>query len=164
MGNNELNMKTVLSPAFSKIWDNSLLGVMVIDRHGVIQYMNHLLIRTDDLQDEDIIGQKMVDFYPLERDCHVSIQTLETGKPTFKKTVVYYTQKKKLVNSLCSSFPLISHGQVEGVIHFALNLQTSQALLDQHQDKAATKVPFSPQDAYYSFDSLIGKDHRFQNR
>ena len=81
MNNKDLNMETVLSPAFCKIWDNSFMGVMIIDARGVYRYMNRLLIRTDDLQDEDIIGKKMVDFYPLERDCHLSIQTLETGKP-----------------------------------------------------------------------------------
>lgn len=98
-------METVLSPAFLRIWDNSLMGVMIIDHKGVYHYMNRLLIRTDDLEDVDIIGKKMVDFYPLETDCHLSIQTLETGKPIIKKTILYYTRKKKLVNSLCSSFP-----------------------------------------------------------
>ncbi|MCG8616594.1 MAG: hypothetical protein MI802_10290, partial [Desulfobacterales bacterium] len=96
MRNRDLNMETVLSPAFMRIWDNSLMGVMIIDRKGIVRYMNRLLIRTDDLQDEDILGQKMVDFYPLESDCHISIQTLETGAPTIKKTIVYYTRKKKL--------------------------------------------------------------------
>ena len=161
MRNKDLNMETVLSPAFCKIWDNSLMGVMIIDRDGVVQYMNRLLTRTDDLQDEDIIGQKMVDFYPLERDCHLSIQTIETGKPIIKKTILYYTRKKKLVNSLCSSFPLVSNGRVEGVIHFSLNLQISQNLLAKHQDGETAQPPLPGRP--YTFDALIGKDHRFQN-
>ncbi len=163
MRNKDLNMETVLSPAFLKIWDNSLMGVMIIDHKGIYHYMNRLLIRTDDLEDVDIIGKKMVDFYPLESDCHLSIQTLETAKPIIKKTIVYYTRKKKLVNSLCSSFPLISNGRIEGVIHFALNLQASQSLLARHQDKNAAPLPQPPEPAPYTFDTLIGKDHRFQN-
>lgn len=162
MRNKELNMETVLSPAFCRIWDNSLMGVMIIDKHGIIHYMNRLLIRTDDLQDVEILGQNLVDFYPLERDCHLSIQTLETGTPTIKKTIVYYTRKKKLVNSLCSSFPLIANGRVEGVIHFSLNLQTSQALLERHQGADGAKPALPPRGAPYTFDALIGKDHRFQ--
>ncbi len=163
MRNKDLNMETVLSPAFCRIWDNSLMGVMIIDRDGIIHYMNRLLIRTDDLQDEKILGQKMTDFYPLESDCHLSIQTLETGKPIIKKTIVYYTRKKKLVNSLCSSFPLISSGRVEGVIHFSLNLQTSQNLLARHQNGAPGPADLPRAAGPYTFDSLIGKDHRFQN-
>ncbi len=58
MRNKELNMETVLSPAFCRIWENSLMGVMIIDCDGVYHYMNRLLIRTDDLQDEKIIGKK----------------------------------------------------------------------------------------------------------
>lgn len=163
MHNKDLNMETVLSPAFCKIWDNSFMGVMIIDARGVYRYMNRLLIRTDDLQDEDIIGKKMVDFYPLERDCHLSIQTLETGKPITKKTIIYYTHKKKLVNSLCSSFPLASEGRLEGVIHFSLNLQTSQALLKKHQEASNGDPIVLPELQPYTFDTLIGKDHKFQN-
>jgi arginine utilization regulatory protein len=163
MRNKDLNMETVLSPAFLKIWDNSLMGVMIIDAQGVFHYMNRLLIRTDDLQDEEIIGKKMVDFYPLERDCHLSIQTLEAGKPIVKKTMIYYTRKKKLVNSLCTSFPLISDGLVEGVIHFSLNLQTSQALLEKHQETSDGNSIVLPEHQPYTFDTLIGKDHKFQN-
>lgn len=163
MRNKDLNMDTVLSPAFCKIWDDSFMGVMIMDADGLFRYMNRLLIRVDDLQDEEIIGQKMVDYYPLERDCHLSIRTLETGKPITKKTIVYYTRKKKLVNSLCSSFPLISNGQVEGVIHFSLNLQASQALLAKHQKASESLPSVLPELQPYTFDTLIGKDHQFQN-
>ena len=157
----ELNMETVLSPAFRTIWDNSLMGVLVIDREGLVRYINRLLIRTDDLQDETVLGRKMVDFYPLEKDRHISIQTLKTGQPQIKKTIVYYTRKKKLVNSLCSTFPLISGGHVEGVIHFSLNLQASQALLEQYQT-GNTAGPLRPsKEKPYTFDSLIGRDPRF---
>jgi arginine utilization regulatory protein len=159
----ELNMETVLSPAFCAIWDNSLMGVLVIDRKGLVRYINRLLIRTDDLQDETVLGRKMVDFYPMERDRHISIHTLKTGEPQIKKTIVYYTGKKKLVNSLCSTFPLVSKGIVEGVIHFSLNLQTSQALLAQYQTGAPDKQVRPPEEKPYTFDTLIGRDPRFQN-
>ena len=163
MRNKDLNMETVLSPAFCRIWDNSLMGVMILDHNGVYHYMNRLLLRIDDLQDEEIIGKKMVDFYPVERDCHLSIQTLKTGKPITNKTIVYYTRKKKLVNSLCSSFPLISNRRVEGVIHFSLNLQASQALLERHQGPSSVKPEKQPERRPYTFDTLVGKDHRFRN-
>lgn len=163
MRNKDLNMVAVLSPAFRRIWDNSLQGVMIIDAKGVFQYMNRVLKRIDDLQDEDIIGKKMVDFYPLERDCHLSIQTLKTEAPITKKTIIYYTRNKKLVNSLCSSFPLISNGKLEGVIHFSLNLQASQALLEKHQKASANNLAALPELGPYTFDTLIGKDHKFQN-
>ncbi len=157
----ELNMETVLSPAFRSIWDNSLMGVLVIDREGLVRYINRLLIRTDDLQDETVVGQKMVDFYPLEQDRHISIQTLKTGQPQIKKTIVYYTRKKKLVNSLCSTFPLISGGSVEGVIHFSLNLQASQALLEQYQTGNMAGPLRPSKEKPYTFASLIGRDPRF---
>ena len=157
----ELNMETVLSPAFRAIWDNSLMGVLVIDREGLVRYINRLLVRTDDLQDETVLGRKMVDFYPLEQDRHISIQTLKTGEPQIKKTIVYYTRQKKLVNSLCSTFPLISRGTVEGVIHFSLNLQASQALLEQYQTGNTASPVRTPKEKPYTFDSLIGRDPRF---
>lgn len=33
----ELNMDTVLSPAYCEIWENSLLGVMVLDKNGIFR-------------------------------------------------------------------------------------------------------------------------------
>ena len=79
--NIELNLETVLSPAYRQIWDNSLLGIMIMDKEGVVLYINRLLIRTDDLEDADILGKKMVDYYPMEKDRHISIQTMRSGKP-----------------------------------------------------------------------------------
>ncbi|SMC63908.1 arginine utilization regulatory protein [Desulfocicer vacuolatum DSM 3385] len=165
MPDKELNMDTVLSPAYCEIWDNSLLGVMVLDKNGIFRYMNRLFLLTDDLQDEDALGKSMVDFYPLERDCHMSIMAMETEKPILKKTVVYYTHKKKLVNSLCSTFPLMSRGQVEGVIHFSLNLQVSQRLMERHENGSAQMVP-SPiprEKKQYRFDSIIGEDSQLKH-
>ena len=110
MRDKELTLKTVLSSAYRQIWDNSLLGVMIVNKDGIVLYINRLLIRTDDLQDVDILGKKMVDFYPMEKDRHLSIQTIKNGKPVIKKTILYYSHKNKLVNSLCSNFPLFSKG------------------------------------------------------
>jgi len=165
MQNKELSLAAVLSPAYIEIWENSLLGVMIIDEKGIFRYVNPLLIQTDDLQDEEILGRKMVDFYPLEKDCHLSIQIIETQKPIIKKTIVYYTHKKKLVNSLCSSFPLFSEGKVEGAIHFSLNLQTSQTLIEQYQNKnTRTTIPNPAKRIVpYTFDSIIGDDVKIKN-
>jgi len=156
----ELSIAAVLSPAYIEIWENSLLGVMIIDENGIFRYMNRLLVQTDDLQDEEILGRKMVDFYPLEKDCHLSIQIIETQKPIIKKTIVYYTHKKKLVNSLCSSFPLFSNGKIEGAIHFSLNLQTSQALIQGSQNIGTQAIIPRPVLGMppFTFDSIIGEN------
>lgn len=165
MRNKDLNLETVLSPAYRQIWDNSLLGIMIMDKEGTVLYLNRLLIRTDDLEDADILGKKMVDFYPMEKERHVSIQTIKSGKPIIKKTILYYSHKNKLVNSLCSTFPLYSQGDVEGVIHFSLNLQISQQLIEQHEcqetrqlDKRRLKEKGS-----YTFESLVGESPQFKN-
>ena len=165
MQDKELSLAAVLSPAYIEIWENSLLGVMIIDGKGIFRYMNRLLIQTDDLQDEKILGRNMVDFYPLEKDSHLSIQIIETQKPIIKKTIVYYTRKKKLVNSLCSSFPLFSEGKIEGAIHFSLNLQTSQTLIQRSQNKGRQTIYPRPVQGIqpYTFDSIIGEDVKIKN-
>lgn len=166
MRNKELNIETVLSPAYRQIWDNSLLGVMVLNKEGIVLYINRILTRTDDLQDVDILGKKMVDFYPHDADEHLSIKVIQTGKPIIKKTIIYYTNENKLVNSLCSGFPLYSKGKVEGVIHFALNLQTSQKLLEQYateDDHISFKNYHPKKSEIYTFDSIIGNSQVLKN-
>ena len=165
MPNKELNLETVLSPAYRQIWDNSLLGIMIMDKAGIVLYMNRILIRTDDLQDVDILGKKMVDFYPLEKDRHISIQTINSGQPTIKKTILYYTHNNKLVNSLCSTFPLYSQGKVEGVIHFSLNLQISQQLIESSEYKGTRELRKHrlKEKETYTFDSLVGESPQFKN-
>ncbi len=166
MRDKELNIETVLSPAYRQIWDNSLLGIMVLDKDGTVLYINRLLLRTDDLQDVDILGKKMMDFYPLDKEQHLSIQSIRTGKAFIKKTILYYTHKNKLVNSLCSNFPLYSKGKVEGVIHFSLNLQTSQSLLEQYGSKDSLielKIYPPPKSEEYTFESIIGESQSIKN-
>lgn len=166
MPNKELNLETVLSPAYRQIWDNSLLGVMILNKHGIVLYMNRLQMQTDDLEDTDIVGKKMVDFYPMEKEKHISIQTIKSGKPIIKKTILYYSLKNKLVNSLCSTFPLFRQGKVEGVIHFSLNLLISQQLIEQHEcqeNRHASKRRIEDGPQAYTFDSLIGDNPQFKN-
>ncbi|MDJ0784113.1 MAG: sigma 54-interacting transcriptional regulator [Desulfosarcinaceae bacterium] len=165
MRDKELNIDTVLSPAYRQIWDNSLLGIMVLDSDGIVRYINRLLIRTDDLQDADILGKKMVDFYPMEKERHVSIRTIKSGKPIIKKTILYYSHKNKLVNSLISTFPLYSKGEVEGVIHFSLNLQISQRLIERHECQEPPLLDAAPlqEKETYTFASLIGDSPKFRN-
>lgn len=165
MRDKELNLETVLSPAYRQIWDNSLLGIMILDKEGTVLYINRLLVRTDDLQDADILGKKMVDFYPMDKGRHISIQTIRSGEPIIKRTILYYSHKNKLVNSLCSTFPLYSEGKVEGVIHFSLNLQISQHLLEQHECKETLQLDESrpEQTKHYTFESLIGESPPFKN-
>ena len=165
MRDKDLNLETVLSPAYRQIWDNSLLGIMIMDKDGVVLYINRLLIRTDELQDVDIIGKKMVDFYPMEKERHISIRTIKSGKPIIKKTILYYSHKNKLVNSLCSTFPLYSHGEVEGVIHFSLNLQISQRLIEKYecQETPPPDKRSLEEKKHYTFDSLVGQDPQFKN-
>jgi PAS domain S-box-containing protein len=67
MRDKELNIETVLSPAYRQIWDNSLLGVMVLDKEGIVLYVNKLITKTNDLQCADIMGEKMTDFYPVDK-------------------------------------------------------------------------------------------------
>lgn len=167
MRDKELNIETVLSPAYRQIWDYSLLGVMVMDKEGIVLYVNRLLLRTDDLQNVDIIGKKMTDFYPMKKEDHLSIKTIKTGKPIIKKTVIFYTHLNKLVNSLCSIFPLYAKGRVEGVILFALNLQTSQNLLEKHHTNLdsfdKTKNKNGPQSETYTFASIIGESRKLKD-
>jgi len=136
----------------------------VLDRKGVILYVNKILAKTDDLLSAEVIGKPMCDLFPMKKDDHLSIQTLKTGMPILKKTVIYYTNKKKLVNSLCSSFPLYSEDKIEGVIHFSLNLQISQALLLRHNGpkfKNANQYLTIPQQ--YTFDSIVGNSTTLNN-
>jgi len=167
MRDKELNIETVLSPAFRQIWDNSLLGVMVLDKNGIVLYVNRLITITDDLQDIDILGKNMADFYPMEKNEHLSIRTIKTGKPIIKKTLLYYTNQNKLVNSLCSNFPLYAKGEVEGVIHFSLNLQTSQSLLEQYssveESSSLAKTRRRKNGKAYTFDSIIGDSKVMKN-
>lgn len=167
MRDKELNIETVLSPAYRQIWDNSLLGVMVMDKEGTVLYVNRLLIRTDDLENVDILGKKMTDFYPMDQEDHFTIQTLKTGKPIIKKTVIFYTRLNKLVNSLCSNFPLKSKGRIEGVIHFSLNLQTSQNLLEKHdtglESFQKAKAQTIIKSERYTFTSIIGESQKLKD-
>jgi len=59
----------------------------------------------------------MVDFYPMEKDRHISIRTMRSGKPIIKKNNLILFPKNKLVSSLCSTFPRYHQGHAEGAIH-----------------------------------------------
>lgn len=166
MHNQDLNIETVLSPAFLQLWDNSLLGVMILDGEGLVLYVNKILARTDELLNVDVIRKPLDSFYPMEKNDHLSIQAMNSGKPVLKKTVIYYTNKNKLVNSLVSSFPLSSKGKVEGAIHFSLNLQISQNLFSRY---TGPKQRFAGADHHlakplkYTFASIIGNTEELSN-
>lgn len=159
-----LDFQIVTSPAFREIWENSLLGVMVIDNEGLVVYVNSILAQTDDLLSTElsVIGQKMIDLYPVERERHQSIQVLDTGISVHKKPIVYYTVNKKLVSSLCSAFPLYTGDQLSGVIYLTLNMQASNVLTDQYLKSKLTQTTTSKSEkTIYTFESLIGNEKKF---
>lgn len=163
MHDDKLELETVLSAPFLNIWEHSQLGVLILDRKGVILYANPILIQIDELPTDEVVGKKMIEFYPIEKNRHLTIQVLNTGKPFFRKPVVYYTHNNKLVNSLCSVFPLYKNGRIAGVILSALNMQTSHLLLEQYLSENAkpNAHPLPTTQGSYTFSSLIGEAPQF---
>ncbi|MBQ3437747.1 MAG: sigma 54-interacting transcriptional regulator [Fusobacterium sp.] len=106
------------------IFDSLYDGILIIDKLGIVKYINPSYTRITKLKENEIINKKLLD---IRKDSHLT-EVMKTGK---KKIGLYRTIEdiKYLVNMV----PIFDNGQIIGGISVVNDMHDIQATLDKTQ-------------------------------
>lgn len=103
--------------------DSVKVGVLIIDREGVIVYYNKECAAIDGLDTDDVIGHNLLDVYPsLTKESSIMYQVMKTGKAIYNATQHYTNFKGRLISTVNSTLPLYDNQSIWGSMEISQDL------------------------------------------
>ena len=162
------------SVPFLAILDQFYMGVVITDTVGKILYFNDVQARIDNLDPNDVIGQKVMDYYRVDDDVTPIMKCVESGEIVDNFACYYRTRLGKIVNSIHNVYPLYSHETLIGTICFvrdySITRETFETISQPHASREIRtfNIPATPAKSRdlgngtrFSFKDIIGKSSEF---
>jgi len=158
-----LDRDTLLHPSLICLWDHFIMGVVIVDGDGIVNYMNPLQKRIDGFEHISVIDEPIDKLYLANQEEIIPTrQCLRTGKPLLKKTYWYKTRRNELFKSMNDFFPIFREGKVDGVISFTVTTSTNQMFTNELSDKKnRRKKQNDKMPVLFTFGKIIGQEKRF---
>jgi len=150
----------------AQILDDYPEGVQMLNVQTVLVYYNRAQGIIDDLTPEQVLGKSFLEIYRYRANDYnsdISLRCLFTRKALINQPCWYRTnQGNKLINAICSVFPLFTRGRLAGSICFTSEysrlsnrLGLSSGLKVKPPEVAR---PGKKSDTQYTFDNIITQD------
>lgn len=149
-----MNIERVITDIIEK---NPHIAAIIVDRNGIIRFINDTYLEALKLPFDQVIGQDIRKITPYSR----TTKAIETGRPQFAYNWSIHGRQ-----GVACSVPLLDNGEIIGAFAYSIFLDIwDKKLRDQVLNGIISKKEI-PEDAFqtrYSFDSMIGKDPGFVN-
>lgn len=138
------------------ISENPHMSALVVDRNGVVIFVNETYLSVLKLPREKVIGKDIRNITPGTR----TIQVLKSGKPALGYDWVVNGHQ-----GIACSIPLMENGEIIGAFAYSIFMDIWDKKLRDHiihslLDQEKPAEPFSTR---YNFDSLVGSNPDFLN-
>nr|WP_321514517.1 sigma 54-interacting transcriptional regulator [uncultured Pseudodesulfovibrio sp.] len=162
------------SVSFLSILDQFDMGVVITDTVGKILYFNDVQARIDNLDPNDVVGQKVTDCYRVDDDVTPIMKCVHSGRTVDNFACYYRTRLGKVVNSVHNVYPLHSYETLIGTICFvrdySITRETFETISQPHASREIRTFNISGTPAKrrdlgngtrFSFNDIIGKSSEF---
>ena len=149
-----MNIERLISDIIEK---NPHIAAIIVDRNGIIRFINDNYLKALKLPLDQVIGQDIRKITPYSR----TTKAIETGRPHFAYNWSIHGRQ-----GVACSVPLLENGEIIGAFAYSILLDIGdKKLCDQVLNPIVNNKEF-PEKGFqtkYCFDSLIGKDPGFVN-
>ena len=153
------NVFGVIGPVLDELY----LGVLMVDRNGLIVYYNKRMAELDELTPEEVLGYRINEVYSVRDENSPSMLALGTRRPVKGLMMHYKTARGRQISSLNHAFPLFDRDELCGAICLVTDISslTSQLMTGS---RSKMNPPQSKPKAEYriKFESIIGKNPVFR--
>jgi transcriptional regulator with PAS, ATPase and Fis domain len=149
-----VNIERLISDIIEK---NPHIAAIIVDRNGIIRFINDNYLKALKLPLDQVIGQDIRKITPYSR----TTKAIETGRPHFAYNWSIHGRQ-----GVACSVPLLENGEIIGAFAYSIFLDIGdKKLCDQVLNPIVNnkEVPEKGFQTKYCFDSLIGKDPGFVN-
>ncbi|MDO4541542.1 MAG: sigma 54-interacting transcriptional regulator [Bacillota bacterium] len=146
-------------------------AIYIIDRNGMITYVNRGAEDLEHLDKNDMIGKSVSEVYRYtelrEEKNAPSLNVLRTGIPQIDENVEWYTSEGVSVNAITSSYPLFENDELVGVFSISENIEKQKERLRSvgafdRKDTYRLRKKLMRNGTIYIFDDIIGKSETIQ--
>ncbi|MCR2044327.1 sigma 54-interacting transcriptional regulator [Anaerosalibacter massiliensis] len=110
---------------FDIIFNNIYVGIDIIDNRGNMIYYNKAMEELEGLSAEEVLGNFVFDVFPsFNYENSTMFKCIETGKPIYDNIQSYLNNKGEQIYAMVTNIPIVKDGEVEGVVEFALDMDT----------------------------------------
>lgn len=133
-------------------------GLVVVNKHGIIEY--YITYRPDinNLRDQDVIGKHILEVYPdLTEETSSCLKAMKEGRPIFNQRQKLTTYKGYSFYAENTTIPIVYNGEIIGAV------DVSRYLKSETQRKTITisvkeNTQKKEKDSLYSLDDIITND------
>jgi len=166
--------KHLKTPGIAEIMYEKILysmeeGVHGIDENGILCIFNPAQEKLDGYRAEDVLGKHVTDVYKLDWQSSLLLKVLKEGKPILNHHQTYTTMAGKLVDIICSVFPIYHQGRVVGSVAITRDFTNFCKLAEKVLDlqESLVQKASSPPDIIGSSNKkediqIVGKNSRFK--
>lgn len=138
-------------------------GVILVDRRGRILFYNDAQGRIDDKDPSSVLGLHPTEVYQLTEDTSLIMVCLRTRQPIVNRHLVYKTHRGRIVNSLCSVFPLFRDGTLTGAVCFVRDYNLLENTITSICSCGVSEPPLQRGNGTrFAFPDLVGGDPAFE--
>lgn len=142
-------------------------GIQAIDAEGKLIYCNRPAAVLDDINIENSLDKHITEVYPsLTEENSTLLKVLKTGMPILEFEQTFTNYKGKTVTTINSTLPIRMEGRVVGAMEISHNITNVKVLSEKVADLQnrvyGSKLSVTPDEATYTFESIISKDIKMQ--
>jgi transcriptional regulator with PAS, ATPase and Fis domain len=149
-----VNIERVITDIIEK---NPHIAAIIVDRDGIIRFINDTYLKALQLPLDQVIGQDIRKITPYSR----TTKAIETGRPHLAYNWSIHGRQ-----GVACSVPLLENGEIIGAFAYSIFLDIWDKKLRDQVLNGIINNKGSPEEGFhtrYSFDSIIGKDPGFVN-
>ncbi|SHI92291.1 arginine utilization regulatory protein [Dethiosulfatibacter aminovorans DSM 17477] len=91
-------------------------GMAIINRNGEFIYYNRKIAELEGFEPEEVLGHHLQEMFPTDESSMLNV--LENGIPIYNSLQEYINKNGKKIFSMVTDVPIISEGEIEGVVEF----------------------------------------------
>jgi arginine utilization regulatory protein len=144
--------------------DTIKVGILVMNRDGIIVFYNTECSRIDGLEVGDVLGRQLIEVYPsLTTETSILYQVMRTGQPIYNTTQHYTNFKGKLISIVNSTMPIYDRSKLWGAMEISqdVNLawESYETILDlQAKVSPKGREKKKPANMPVGFNAIVTRD------
>lgn len=156
--------KNMFEKTVYDIFDKLEEGIYIIDKNGIIQYINSKALQIERVEKKDIIGMHLLDVYPtLSENNSTLLRVIKSKKPILNFTQRYRNYKGEELTTVNSSYPIFEGRRIKGAVEILRDITAIKKLenevknLKDEVELVNKEIIPKEKTAYYDFINIIGR-------
>ncbi|MDN5313384.1 MAG: arginine utilization regulatory protein [Thermoanaerobacteraceae bacterium] len=145
-------------------------GVHGIDAQGILRIFNPAQEKLDGYKACDVLGKHVTEVYKLDWQSSLLLKVLKEGKPILNYHQTYNTMAGKVVDIICSVFPIYQNGEVVGSVAITRDFTNfrnmAEKVLDLQESLAMRSLQparkIEEDNGIKSFRQMVGNNRRLK--